>query len=381
MKNKTKWILIVCILSLGWLFSACEGPDQPTYGSGNPDPNPSGAPAAVINSLSPDSAYLKDVIEISGSGFNSIPENNLVTFGSRIGKVIEAQPNLLKVKAPVVSDETVDLKLAVKGSEFWSNDLPFTFKLAVITIDEETNWPNGVAVDSQENVYVGSASDGVIYKITPDHEKTEFAQVAISGAMDFGPEGYLYVCVQGDNKIVRVSPDGGTVEDVVEVESPVDFDWDANKNFYVVSNSGAVVTFDPNGTQIDVDSVSSPKCIRVFGDHVYVSDIWEGNILRFEITATGLENEEVVLEGDSPLGIEFDNEGTMYYTLAWETSLFTLAQDGTEEILFEGQLQTPMHYLNTFKKWLYIVYPGGGDVGVVLKTYTGVEEAPNYGRM
>jgi sugar lactone lactonase YvrE len=380
MKYKTQLILIAGLILMGWLLTACEGPDQPTYDKNNPDPNPAGLAAAVIDSLSPNLAYLKDIITINGQGFNSNPKFNVVSFGSYVGTVMEATPTMLNVQAPNVSDETVNVKVAVKGAEFWSNELEFTFKPAVERIDEEIVWPNGVAVDSEENVYVGSASDEVIYKITPDHEKTEFTQVPISGAMEFGPDGYLYVCLQNDNKIVRVSPDGETVEDVVEVDAPIDFDWDANKNMYVVSNSIGIVTFNSAGTQMEVDSIASPKCVRVFGNHVYVSDIWDGNILRYEITASGLENEEVFLEGDSPLGIEFDADGTMYYTEAWETSLYTVSPDGDTDVLFEGQLETPMHYLTFFGKAIYIVFPGWGDVGVVLKTYIGVEQAPNYGR-
>jgi len=272
------------------------------------------------------------------------------------------------------------VKVGVKGAEFWSNELEFTFKPAVERIDEETSWPNGVAVDDEENVYIGSANDGVIYKISTDGEKTEFTQVAVSGAIEFGPDGYLYVCMKGENKIVRVSPDGGTVEDAVLVDAPIDFDWDADKNMYIVSDGSGIKKYDSTGTLTDVATIGSPKCIRIFGNHLYVSDIWNGNILRYEITASGLENEEVYLEGGSPLGIEFDVDGKLYYTEAWETSIYTVSAEGDEEVLFEGQLETPMHYLTFYGKAIYIVYPGWGDIGVVLKTYIGVEQAPNYGR-
>jgi sugar lactone lactonase YvrE len=380
MKHKTQWILIACTLFLGWLITSCEGPDQPVYDSGNPDPNPVGTAAAVMDSLSPVEGYLKDILTINGQGFNSTPEFNVVAFGTYVGVVIEATSTMLKVQAPNVSDETVNVKIGVKGAEFWSNELEFTFKPAVERIDEEISWPNGVAVDEDENVYVGSANDGVIYKISPDHEKTEFAQVAVSGAMEFGPDGYLYVCMQGENKIVRVSPDGGTVEDAVLVDTPVDFDWDADKNMYIVSNGNGIKKYDSGGVLTDVATIGNPKCVRIFGSHLYVSNIWDGQILRYEITAAGLENEEVFLEGDSPLGIEFDVDGKLYYTEAWETSIYTVSAEGDEEVLFEGQLETPMHYLTFYGKAIYIVYPGWGDIGVVLKTYIGVEQAPNYGR-
>jgi TPP-dependent 2-oxoacid decarboxylase len=77
--------------------------------------------------------------------------------------------------------------------------------------------------------------------------------------------------------------------------------------------------------------------------------------------------------------VELDSEGTLYYTPAWETSLYTLKADGTEEILYEGELMTPMRYLTFHDKTMYIVYPGWGDVGMVMSAYIGVQQAPNHG--
>jgi hypothetical protein len=77
--------------------------------------------------------------------------------------------------------------------------------------------------------------------------------------------------------------------------------------------------------------------------------------------------------------LEFDADGTMYFTEAWETTLYTIKADGTEEVLFEDELMTPMRYLTFHNKILYIVYPGWGDVGEVMSAYIGVDQAPNWG--
>ncbi len=121
----------------------------------------------------------------------------------------------------------------------------------------------------------------------------------MNGAIHFGPSGYLYVCEQGEGKIVRISPDGGTIEDVVEVGDPIDFDWDANMNMYIVSNWSGISKYD--GSEVtELASIDNGKCIRIYEDNLYISDIWNGTIWKFDITADGLENQEAVYEGDSP---------------------------------------------------------------------------------
>ncbi len=381
MKYKSLSAIMGAALLILILFIGCEGPNQPTYGPDRPDPNASGTLPATVNTITPNEGYLKDIITISGSGFNTNPLYTLVAFGNKTGQVVSATENELQVQTPNISGETVKVKVAVKGSDFWSNELDFTFMNTTDNIDEEIVWPNGVDVDDAGNIYVGSAADGIIFKITPDGEKSEFAQIAVNGAIRFGPGGYLYVCQKEEGKISRISPDGQTIEDIVETDSPVYLDWDKNGNMYIVNNEEGITRFTPGDEPVQVAEVSSAKSCRVFGDQLFVTAIWEGQIWRLDITADGLENPEIILEGDSPVGLEFDKDGTMYYTLAWETSLYTLNQDGGEEVLYDGELMTPMRYITFNKKFMYIVYPGWGDVGQVMRVYIGVEQAPNYGRL
>jgi sugar lactone lactonase YvrE len=363
------------------LITACEAPQQPTYSSSRPDPNPSGKGPAVLTAMDPAEGYLKDIVTISGTGFNPEPEFNFVAFGTLTGEVISATSTQLQVRTPNISDDTVVVKVAVKGSEFWSNVMPFRFKNTKQVIADDIAWPNGVDVDDNENIYIGSAVDSVIYKITPDGERSVFANVAVSGSIRFGPNGFLYVCSKGEGKIVRISPDGATIQDVVEVADPVYFDWDSGKNMWVISNGVGLYKFDTGQNLVQADTMASAKSLRVFGNNLYVTNIWKAQIVKYDITGDGLANRQVILEPDSPAGIEFDKEGTMYYTPAWETSLYTLHSDGTEEILFEGELLTPMRYLTFNGKYMYIVFPGGGDIGTVMRVYLGVEQAPSFGRM
>ncbi len=373
-------LLWAAFLIAGLAALACDGPDQPVYGPNHPDPNPTGLAAAQVESISPDTGYLKDVVTIRGTGFNPEADLNLVLFGNKKAEVVAVNATELQVLAPNLSDATVKVRVAVKGSEFWSNETEFTFLPTIETLDEEISWPNGVAVDEAGNVYVGSANEGVIYRITPEGEKSAFASVAVSGSIHFGPNHYLYVCAKQEGKIVRVSPDGGTVEDVVSVDAPVDFTWDKEHNFYVMSDVAGIYKI-VGGDTVRLATIGSGKNVRVFNDHLYVNDIWNSTILSFPITAAGLGEGETVIETDSPSTLEFDAEGTLYYAQAWETSLYTLKADGSEEVLYDGELMTPMRYSAFKGKYIYLVYPGWADIGAVMRVYIGVEAAPDFGIM
>ena len=380
MKNKIYRLLLAMLILPGLVYFACEGPDQPVYGPGHPDPNPTGLAPAQLDSLSPNIGYLKEIVTFHGSGFNANPDFNFVLFGSNPGKVLQASPTELQVQAPLLVGDSIGVRVAVKGSEFWSDTLGFTFQQLPPpeVINEDISWPNGVAVDDDENVFVGSGNDAKIYRITPAGEMTSFADVAVSGSIHFGPEKYLYVCMKNDDKIVRISPDGSTIEDVINVASPVDFVWDGNKNMYVVSNSGDIFKV-VNNEAVTAASLSSPKNCRIFEGYLYINDIWEGQIVRLPITTDGLGEVEVVLETDSPSTLELDYQGTLFFAKAWETSLFVYDTDGSEYTFFEGELMTPMRYTAFKNRTLYFVYPGWADVGMVMKAYIGVQESVEYG--
>ena len=369
---------LACLVVLFWM--ACEIPNQPEYGPDNPDPNPTGGSAATVTAVTPGEGYLKEDVTIQGSGFDPTPESNLVAFGDKVGTVQSASETELVVTTPNIAGETVQVRVAVKGSEFWSNEVDFTFKTALAVLAEEFPWPMGVEADDDGNVYVGSASDEVIYKIAPDGTQSVFADVPPSGSLGWGPDGYLYVAQSWENKIARVSPDGQTVEDYLEdVDTPVDFDWDQNGNMYICSNDAGFKMYDGAAVTHLADIGGGAKSCRVFGDNVYLTNIWDSQIMKFPITGTGVGEAEIVYQGDSPVGLEIDSEGTIYFTEAWETTLYAMHSDGEIEELFAEELMTPMRYLTFHGKIIYIVYPGWGDLGEVMSAYIGVEQAPNWG--
>ncbi|MCJ7802784.1 MAG: IPT/TIG domain-containing protein, partial [Candidatus Marinimicrobia bacterium] len=250
MKNNILLNFVGIIIATMVLFTGCEKIEHTVYGSDNPDPNPTGSSPAVITDVTPSEGYLKDIVTINGSGFSTTPEENLVSFGQMVGVTVAATSTSLQVETPIITGQTVEVKVAVKGSEFWSNSGEFTFKDAVALIHDDINWPMGVDADADGNVYVGSAGDGVIYMISPEGDLSVFAEVEPSGAIRFGPENWLYVCQSWEGTVTRISPDGSTSELFAESDGAIDIDWDAAGNAYILQNGGGgVERIDTSGNQ------------------------------------------------------------------------------------------------------------------------------------
>jgi hypothetical protein len=389
MKNKLLILTLGLLFITGLVFTACQENDQPVLGVDEPDPNPTGSAPPVVTTILPDTGFWAAEVTIQGSGFNPTPEFNLVTFGGKVVNIAEASETELKVITPLIIDETVDVKASVKGSEYWSEAKSYTFKPAEDALNmivNDLNWPMGVEADDAGNIYVGSATDEAIIKIAPDGTQSVFANVPISGAIGWGPAGYLYCAQSWEGKVVRVTPDGTTVEDYIDVSAAIDFDWAENGNMYIIRNYGEGIDMYDGTTVTHVaDFGDEMKSCRVFGDNLYVSAIWAGIILKYPITSDGLGEPETIIEGDSPVGLEMDENGTLYYSLAWEYTLFTREQSGSEDALFEGMLEdpaeSPMRYMTYHNQTLYIVYPGWSDPesGSVLSIYLGFRQAPNHG--
>ncbi len=357
MKFKYLPVIAGILLMTGLLLNACKGPTSPAE------------------------AFLTDTISIIGTGFSVNPEDNFVAFGKQAAQVISASETEIRVILPKNAGGVVKLKASVKGAVDWSNKIDFTFRNAIEVIDDEIVHPGGIDVDADGNVFVISRGDETIYKISPGGEKNAFVtEIPANGGIHFGPDNFLYVCEQNEGKIVRISSDGATIEDVVELESPIDFDWNMDGTMYIVSNWVGIFKYTGQDSVEQVATIGSPKTCRVFENALYVATSWDNQLLKFEITSSGLENMEVLAEPELPMGMEIANDGTIYYGPYFDATLHTLAPDGAKGTLFPGELTAPMRFMAFVGKQIYAVNAGAGLVGVVLKVFTAAQQAPRYGR-
>jgi hypothetical protein len=361
--------VILCLI----MVVACEIPENPIYDSSNPDPNPPGGTPAVLTDITPTSAFLKEVVTITGSGFRADPDENIVQFGTGVGKILNVTATQLTVELPALSGDTVKCRVAVRGAIDWSNELDFIFKPAVIVRAEGLNWPMGVEADDAGNVYVGSASDGVIYKFDPDGNQSTF--------------GNLYVAAANEGQIIRVSADGSSVDVFVDGAGAVtDFDWAENGNLYILRTWGEGIAMYKDGVVTDLVSGEDmdPKAGRVLGDHLYVSSGWEWAFRKYPITADGLGDGEIVF-WDGVIGVEADVNGNILYSLVDTYTLFVMGPDGSTEEFFKDALiddeESHLRYIRYTGKSVYAVHPGwsSDEAGSVKQIYLGVDQATNWG--
>jgi hypothetical protein len=111
---KLKAVLIGLVTVAVW-FIACEPPEHPDSLF---DPNAEFCPDPVITHVDPEgSARMgKDTLRISGMNFSPILEENIFYFGGVQYPISFAWDTLLKVKAPNLMADSLDMHVAVKGA-------------------------------------------------------------------------------------------------------------------------------------------------------------------------------------------------------------------------------------------------------------------------
>lgn len=156
------------------------------------------APPLAITSLSPNKGVAGSIVVVNGFGFDPLPENNQVWFGSSQAGILSAFRNRLVVMAP--HDAQTGLVTVTTG-ELVSNGLTFT---VLSDIEVARGFQTGVAeLDATPRAIVTLPDGGWAYVAT---------SAGISAVVvDPGLEGYLTVTtidVAGGIDGLEVTPDG-----------------------------------------------------------------------------------------------------------------------------------------------------------------------------
>jgi hypothetical protein len=382
MTYKRAVYVLSAVLLIGLLLTmvACDPPNHPTYGSDNPDPNPPGRPAAVITEIDPPAGFRFQEVTIRGSGFDTDPKKTQVAVGSYYVEKMSLTENEIVVMTPDIVDDTVMVRVAVWGSENFSNHAPFIFYDVVSVIDDEIVDPTGVAVDDALNTYISSSAANAIYKINFDGEKTVHANLPITGTLRIGAQDYLYAATTSG--VSRVSTSSSVVESYVTgVSNAFDFDWDANGDMYVI-NANGLYKRTAAGTATLL--VQNPRftAVRVFDGAVYVTEGSRRRVWRHEITGTGVGAAESRFLYTTILhGLDFDENGHIYVTMPQRDHILEVDHSDQVTEWYPARLPTGMRAINYIDRSIYVVNPAAtpGNPGIVWRAYISVKQAPNYG--
>jgi len=365
--NKLKYVLPILIL--GIIIIACEK-EVPSW----TDPNPPGATAPTISRLEPDTAYGGQPATIYGSNFNTNPGKNFIVIGTEAIFAEAATESTLDFTLPVTGGtdySTVKIKATIEGSEYWSNEVNFTYKPVleiVVTDDDEAGTGLGIGVDDDGNIYYSLAHAEII-KLTPDGTRSVFASGEwYVGDIKIGPNNRLYAACCGYIAVYEL--DGTKVEDIALPTPPKDFDWDDNGNLYFYTMWGSVYQFDGVNTT-EIEYLGSPMEIKVFDNHLYVSDGHNYRILKYEITPGGVNRVDSIITDVKPFGLDFDIDGTIYYTAWGDNKIFYIKQGGTSGTMYSGNVPGNVRHINLQGIVMY-THACSGDIR---KFYIGVEGA------
>lgn len=278
----------------------------------------------VITEILPAGSALAGVSEITinGSNFSSIPENNYVYFGTTKALVLQASPTTLVVKAPSVAQNDLDVKLAVKGVEDFSNIAKYNLKEAVgiyYAFSKGVDDPMTVTVDKNENVYVYLKDKG-IKKISTSGTISDYAPKGAESFffdMKFGPNNILY----GTRNLralfqVEAGKAAATYVTFPTGTSILTLDFDVDKNIWASGSGGNLFSVSPSKVVTPFPIDYTVSALRVYNGYLYVAgkNSTEEAIYKYKINSnTSLGNKEKYFDISAAYGLNKIQVGSMNF--------------------------------------------------------------------
>lgn len=366
-RNRSFSYALTAILCLA-LLTNCSKDDAPA-------PTPE---AATISSISPQSGPKATLVTINGNGFGDNTNQTSVYFNEVEATVQSVTDTKITAIVPARAFTGV-LKVIVSGTELIGPEFEYLISdIQVSTFagssrgyangpaaNAQFNRPDGIAMDSHGNVYIGDTRNHKIRKITPNGQVSVFAgstegntdgtginaQFSHPSGITIDSQDNLYVVDSGNNNIRKISPSGivstfaGSTEGDTDgmgtdakFNEPIGITMDEQGILYVadsgnnkirkISPSGIVSTFagsiqgDADGTGTSAQ-FSTPIGI-IIDSHgtVYVGDTFNNKIRK--ITPNGqVSTVAGNIQGDAdgtgtnaqfnfPIGITIDNQDNLY---------------------------------------------------------------------
>ncbi len=348
------------------------------------------------------------ILYIEGKNFSPEPANDRVYFNGVRSEVLEASTSLLKVKIPNVVGDSVKIHVSVKGSllfaQYKDQDYygPFRTKSVISTyraIDKFVD-ATGLAVDSDENVYVLTTEKEILKLTHPDSTAEVWATATFitTPCMRMGPDSNIYI-TRGIKSVYKVAQGGKTTK-FVSANTKVSYlDFDANMNLFAGGKGGTIECIKPDNSVVTVADYTDYliTSLRVYDGYVYVAAVYDGEdstavqegIWKNEILdADGnLGANQLVIDwaqfvgenGPSIESITFDADGEMYIGLDKDNAIYLL----NHGIYFYNEVLVPPATVLSFgnKNYLYInKHAESAEDRAVMRVEVSVKGAIYYGR-
>ncbi|MBM4167700.1 MAG: hypothetical protein FJ215_00875 [Ignavibacteria bacterium] len=349
------------------LFSGCLNEKEgslfdPDYVSARPAPE--------IASISPASGLAGVTsLTITGKNFSAVKTENTVYFNDKQAQIQEASSTQLKVLAPNVVNDSVKVRVGVKGSELFSNTWLYKLEAAVTDFGSisETQEPWAVASDGQGNLYVSMMDAGVgvgIKKFTAAGVRSDYAPsggIAKWSGMKMGPGGILYTA-RILRAIYQIPAGGGSPTIWVafgDLGTVYDLDFDAAGNVWAGGNNDFIYRVRPDRSVKAFPLTANVRSVRVFNNYVYVAgkvfpDSSE-RVVRFQIISSdslgprddyfNLTASALGGPGRTIYAINFAADGDMYVGTDMPDPMLVVRPNRTVEQFHSGLTSPAIHLL------------------------------------
>ena len=325
-------------------------------------------PTPVITSINPPAEALAGVtkLTITGSNFSTTLKNNLVYFDGVPGKVISSIPTQLEVISAVVISDSVLIKIAVIGSEQFSN--VYTYKLNPAVSEfyafnpKIFEIPYAVTVDNLENVYASLKdlgtkkidNQGVLTSFAPKGPETFFRSIT------FASDNAIYAVRGGIKGVYKVAENTAPAAFVAASQGITDnvnsINFDESRNvLWAGGNTGIIyrITLNKNVKKFAVDG--NVNALKVAGNSLYVASttnkelIWKMDIISADSLGTPELYFDLSTQIDSlikVIDIAAAQDGDLYLgTNKTSDPIYVIHPDKSFEELYPGVIESEVYSL------------------------------------
>jgi sugar lactone lactonase YvrE len=340
------------------------------------------SPSPKILAFGPSDGPDSTLVNILGTGFGSVPTNNLVFFNGKQAIVTYGTDTTLYAVVPTLAG-TGPLTVKVNGVTLDAGTFIYDTTWRVSVFADGLNWPQFLTIDPAGNLYVSTFTDSLIHKIDPQGTVTTFASGRQCAGLAADAAGNIYVAAHYQGPIEKFNS-GGPI-DTIAIDSSGFLGGmavDNSGNVYIANNLNS--TIDRFTTQGSLTSVGSYlyECsgLTVTGDGTIYTLTYanlslidsDGLISKVtpDGTATSLGNFYFDGRNNICLGPDGNIYLSSYNTFGDRGFVVRISQAGVIKTLISPNLVMPRGVAMDKTGHLYVVQEAdgaGGGAGSVVK--------------